>query len=438
MADGFLSTDQLVDRLARESFDRPPALVSNAHITGLGVARALDRHDVPVIALDRNGDGVAPPSNAIAYAGEVTYPLEDSDGFREDVERLVEAIGTDAVAFGCMDEWVHAYAETTPAGVRLPFADYATVDRVLDKSSLYRIADELDVPYPETYRLAETDVETAVEALGFPLVIKPALKREFEEAFGTNVMEVDDREELDALLAAIEDAGIEVLLQERVPIVQGQDVSYVSYVPPSDDATVPDSDADTDDVDRALGVVGNPLVRSPLSFGTSCVVDRVTMPEIESRARSVLEATGYDGISEAEFVYDGDREAYVLLDVNTRPWKWISMPVAAGENLPLAAYADAIDDPELATAAQPETAIDDVRWVSLRDYLSVLSSNPDFRDVLTESQWRSIASGAFEADTTQSADGTRVATGLYRPSDPGPTAKLIETEFADREYYCSC
>ena len=138
MADVFRSTAALCDALADATFARPPALVSNAHITGLGVARALTRADVPVIALDRNGQGVAPPSNAVDYAGAVTYPLNDKAGFREDVQRVVEAAGTEAVAFPCMDEWVHAYVQTEPDGVVCPFADQAGIDRVLDKTSLYR------------------------------------------------------------------------------------------------------------------------------------------------------------------------------------------------------------------------------------------------------------------------------------------------------------
>ncbi|MCL9816464.1 carboxylate--amine ligase [Natronocalculus amylovorans] len=422
MADSFLSTDALIDTLSAHSFDRPPALVSNAHITGVSVARALSAHDIPVIALDRNGDGVAPPSNAIDFAGEVTFPLTDLDGFRTDVEAIVDAAGGEAVAFGCMDEWVHAYAESEPEGVHLPFAAYEIVDRVLDKSSLYRIADELGVPYPETYWLDETDVDEAVDALSFPLVVKPALKREFEEAFGTNVVEVTDRKELDSLLAEASGADIEVLLQERVPIVQGKDRSLASYVPPATENPA------VGDVADALAVVGNARVRYPQAFGTSCVVDRVSHPEIEARALAVLAETGYYGISEAEFVYDGEREEYVLLDINTRPWKWISMPVAAGANLPLAAYADAVSDDSLAPS---ETPIEETRWVYLRDYLSLLATNDAFWDVLSDAQWQSLVSGSFE-------DTAGVTTGVYRPSDPAPAVKLINTEFTDREYYCSC
>jgi len=412
MAEEFLSTAELCDALSAASFDRPPALVSNAHITGLGVARALDAHDVPVIALDRNGDGVAPPSHAVDFAGEVTFPLDDPDGFREDVEAIVDAAGREAVAFACMDEWVHAYAGAEPEGVRLPFSGQAGIDRVLDKSSLYAVAEELGVPYPETYRLDEVAPETAAAELGFPLVIKPTLKREFEEAFGTNVMEVDDGAELAEVVAAAEDAGVEIMAQKRVDVATGEDRSLASYVPPSG-------------VDDALAVVGNARVRFPRSFGTSCLVERADEPAIRERALAVLAETGYHGISEAEFVYDADREEYLLLDVNTRPWKWISMPVAAGANLPMAAYAAVTE------ARYEADDLRDARWVYLPDYLELLATDATFWDVLSTDDWASLAGGGFETAGT-------LTTGVYRPSDPAPTAKLIGTTFSDREYYCSC
>ncbi|ESP88177.1 carboxylate--amine ligase [Candidatus Halobonum tyrrellensis] len=411
MADTFHDTDGLVDAVAAASFDRPPALVANAHITGVSVARALDAHDVPVIALDRNGDGVAPTSDAVAFAGAVTYPLDDADGFRADVERVADAAGTDCVAFACMDEWVRGFAETEPEGVRRPFSDAEGIERVLDKANLYALCEELGVPYPETYRVGETPVDEAAEALGFPLVVKPAHKRKFEEAFGTNVIEVEDRDELHDTVAAADEADATVLLQEKVPVETGADTSLASYVPPEGG--------------EPLAVVGNAAVRFPRGFGTSCLVETVDEPAVRERALSVLEETGYHGISESEFVYDQDREEYVLLDINTRPWKWISMTVEAGANLPMAAYASVTD-----AEYEPEDRRD-ARWVYLRDYLNLATTDPTFWDVLSREEWTSLVSGAFESERG-------LTTGVYRPSDPGPTAAVIETELTDREYYCSC
>ncbi|EMA64931.1 carboxylate--amine ligase [Halorubrum kocurii] len=442
MAEQFRSTEALIDALADVSFDRPPALVSNAHVTGLAVARALDAHDVPVIALDRPSDGgpgeggppgadgtrrhdgLAPPSDAVAFAGAVTYPLDDLDGFREDVEAVVDAIGREAVAFGCMDEWALAYARAEPEGVRLPFAGVDTLDDVLNKSELYATCEALGVPYPETYRLAETadaatgdpapdaTLDEAAEALGFPLVVKPELKREFEEAFGTNVLEVADPVEFAEAVAAAREEGIAVMAQKRVDIATGRDHSLASYVPPVG-------------VEDALAVVGNAAVRYPQQFGTSCLVETADEPAIEARALAVLDDAGYHGISEAEFVYDDERGEFLLLDVNTRPWKWIGMPVAAGANLPMAAYAAVTD------AEYESTGIDPTRWVYLRDYLALLAGDDAFWDRLSAADWRRLVAGDFEREGS-------LTTGVYRPSDPAPAAKLFETEFVDRDYYCAC
>jgi predicted ATP-grasp superfamily ATP-dependent carboligase len=357
-------------------------------------------------------DGAASTSDAVALAGEVTYPLDDPAGFRADIEALAAATDHEPVAFGCMDEWALAFAEQAPDGVRLPFAEHDVIDSVLDKYELYRRAERLDVPYPETYFLEVTAPETAAAELGFPLVVKPARKREFEEAVGTNVIEVADEAEFADVVELAAEADIRIMAQEKVDTAVGEDRSYASYVPADGEP---------------MGVVGNAKVRYPTGYGTSCVVDRVDTPAIEARALAMLEDAGYHGISEAEFVHDADRDEYVLLDINTRPWKWIGMPVAAGENLPMAAYADAVGEPRPASDAEPA----DTRWVYLPDYLRLNFENPAFDDVLSTGEWRALLSGAFE-------DTAALTTGVYRPSDPAPAYALLETEFAEREYYCAC
>jgi len=408
----FSSFDALCSTLDDHEFDRPPAIVANAHITGLAVARALAAHDVPVVALDRSDDGVAPASTAVTAAGRVTYPLDDRAAFREDVEELVDRIGREVVAFGCMDEWVHAFAETRPEGVRLSF-DADAAPTVLDKTELYARADRLGVPYPETYTLEEVSPETAADALGFPLLVKPARKRKGEEVLGTNVLEVPDEEAFEDVVGRAADAGVRVLAQEKVDVAVGEDRSLASYAPPAATGADP------------LAVVGNARVRYPRAFGTSCLVDVVEDASIRRQALSVLDDAGYHGISEAEFVYDTTRGEHVLLDINTRPWKWVGLPVAAGRNLPLAAY-EATVGGDVERARGPERA---TRWVYLRDYLAGLAGG-DAPNLLSGEQWSAVAGGR--------PANAGVTTGVFDTADPGPTGHLLETEFSGREYYCSC
>ena len=102
------------------------------------------------------------------------------------------------------------------------------------------------------------------------------------------------------------------------------------------------------------------------------------------------------------------------------------MPVAAGVNLPAAAYAAVTE-----TSYEPEP-IRDALWVSLKEYVSALATDDSTPAVLDGDHWRALASGSFER-----SDGG-LTTAVYRPSDPGPTATLLETEFSGREYYCAC
>src|SRR5205823_279666 len=71
--------------------------------------------------------------------------------------------------------------------------------------------------------------------------------------------------------------------------------------------------------------------------------------------------------NEIEFVQDPESGRHLLLDVNTRSWKWIGLPVASGIDLPLLAYRDAVGAP---FDAPPQR--DGVRWTFLRDYVKLL------------------------------------------------------------------
>jgi D-aspartate ligase len=99
--------------------------------------------------------------------------------------------------------------------------------------------------------------------------------------------------------------------------------------------------------------------------------------------------------------------------------------VAAGANLPMAAYSEATG-----TQYEPRETTN-ARWVYLPDYLELLASDDTFGDVLAEAQWTALVSGEFEGSG-------ELATGVYSPSDPAPTYKAIRNEFGGVEYYCSC
>src|SRR6187402_1177618 len=125
------------------AYDRPAAIVCNAHITGLAVARSLARKGVPVIAIDREPYGVALGSNVVTAAAICSDPISRESQFIDDIAAIGAYLDRPAVLFGCMDEWVlalSAHRNRLEGAFVYPFADNATITRILDKSVLYREA----------------------------------------------------------------------------------------------------------------------------------------------------------------------------------------------------------------------------------------------------------------------------------------------------------
>src|SRR5690348_464016 len=70
---------------AANAFSLPAAIVCNAHITGLAVARSLAAQGVPVIGLDRDPAGVALASNALVAAAVCHDPIGAAAEFIADL-----------------------------------------------------------------------------------------------------------------------------------------------------------------------------------------------------------------------------------------------------------------------------------------------------------------------------------------------------------------
>ncbi|MEA2594993.1 MAG: D-aspartate ligase, partial [Thermomicrobiales bacterium] len=73
---------------AANAHERPAAIVCNAHITGLAVARSLARRGVPVIGLDREPSGVALASKALVAAAVCQDPIGREEEFVADVKAI--------------------------------------------------------------------------------------------------------------------------------------------------------------------------------------------------------------------------------------------------------------------------------------------------------------------------------------------------------------
>src|SRR5262249_13696025 len=353
MATIFVRQAQLLDAVAEciNPLARPAAITFNSHITGLAVARSLGRRGVPVIALDRDAKGYALASKYTTVAGLCPNVLEGEAGFIAYLVQLGKVLVRPAVLFPTNDEWVLAvnrYRNELEPYFSIPFAGPEIVEPVLDKARLYRTASELGIPIPRTWYLDREPVEAVARHLPYPCIVKPTEQRAFYDTFGDKAWRVASPEEL--LKAVQRAAGHPLVAQEIIGQGLTDFYSVCSYVGRDGEAH---------------GVfVGRKLEQYPPDCGTGCLVASEQVAAIAERGVRILETFGYQGVSEIEFIYDARDGEHKLLDVNTRVWKWIGLPIAAGVDLPWLAYADVTGAPERAPAAQ-----DGIVWTFAKDYI---------------------------------------------------------------------
>jgi len=408
---------ELIDAVRKQvnPSEAPAALVFNCHITGLAVARSLGRKGIPVIGLDKDDQGYGLHSRYTTVAGRCPYPLDDERAFIQLLVEIGSALKQKAVLFPCLDEWVFAVARNAAALSEhyiLPFSDLQTVERILDKNLLYRKCEERQIPIPRTFYLGDQSAEQVSKEIVYPCIVKPALQREFANEFGEKVFRAGSRDEF---LELCERAGNHPLLAQEI-VGSGIDSFYslCSYIGRDGEAK---------------GVfVGRKLEQYPPDFGTACLVDSRFVEEIVERGVDILKQFGYHGISEVEFIYDEPSREFKLLDINTRVWKWIGLPIAAGVDLPWFAYTDAMWGDVSPTRNQR----DGLRWVYLKDYIALRRANAGVAETtLKRSDWLELIAGT--ANSLPS-----IVDAVFAGDDPEPFVQMIESSFARGQYYCAC
>ncbi len=394
--------------------DPPAALVMNMHITGLAVARSLGRQGVPVVGLDDERGGLGQSSRYLSGLGLVPSPTDDH-ALAAHLAALGPSFAERPVLIPTNDDWVLALAkhrDRLEEHYRYPFAPYDVVRRALSKTDLYRACEQRGVPIPRTWYLDEQTPEELARTVPYPCVLKPDDSRGFYNAFRAKVFVVHDPDQLTQRCAEAADRGLTLVAQQWVETAPGGFWSVASYLSPGG---------------TPRGVfTGRKLEQWPPDFGTSCLADARWDAEIADAGVQVLQALDYSGISEIEFVQDAATGQQLLLDVNTRAWKWVGLPVAAGVDLPLLAYRDAVGQPY---DSGPQR--DGVRWTFLRDYLPLVKARaatvPEAQ--VSKDEWTALLAGR----------PSDLVDAVHDPDDPEPAYDVLWSELTGGlGYRCAC
>jgi len=311
------------------------AVVIGGDYQGLGIARSLGRHGVPVCVVDDElsisrysryctkfvklanlrdervaVDSLLELGKRLSLNGWVLYPTR---------EELVAALSRHRSELGEM--------------FRVPTTAWESVKWAWDKRNTYQLARKLDIPTPVTHYFESIDQLDLLASVAPPFAVKPAIKEHFFYATKAKAWLANSHSELRTLFQkASELAGCgEIMVQELIPGGGSQQFSYCAFF-------------------RDGEAVGKMVVQRrrqhPLQFGrASTYVQTVDVPILEELSGRFLRAIDYYGLVELEYKLDPRDSQYKLLDVNARTWGYHSLGVGAGVDFSYMLYADQIGLP---------------------------------------------------------------------------------------------
>lgn len=316
---------------------------------GLGIARSLGRHGIPVCVVD--------DETSVARASRFVQTVVRVRDLRTDASLLrALALARDRlhsarwVLYPTRDETVATLAanrEALLSDFRVPVPGMDSIRRAWDKRETYRLAARLAVPIPRTwFPRTEADL-TTVDGEG-PFVIKPAIKEHFYPITRAKAWRADTRAQLAALFrdaSKIVPEG-EVMVQELIPGGGREQYAYCAFF-------------------REGQAVASMTVRRqrqhPSDFGhASTYVETISLSELAEPSIRFLRAMDYYGLVELEYKRDPRDGRYKLLDVNARTWGYHALGQSAGVDFPYLLFRDQAGAPVEEAHARPG-----VRWIRL-------------------------------------------------------------------------
>lgn len=299
------------------------ALVIAEHYRGLALVRSLGRRGIPVWTLEPDIELMA---SASRYSdNSLRWPAATD---REQLDYLFSL-----AARHRLDGWTLFVSSDEPTMLvarhhaalskhfRLTVPPWDLLRWAYDKRLTYQMAAEIGVDHPRTFYPKNRDELLKLD-LPFPVILKPAFKKQVNRFTRDKAWRADDRQTLVARYAeAAELVGpAAVMVQE---LIAGGGEAQFSYGALCSEGRI------------VASVTARRTRQYPVEFGrSSSFVETIDQPVIEEPARRLLAAMRYTGLAEVEFKYAQKDGHYKLLDVNPRAWTWQELCAGAGVDFP--------------------------------------------------------------------------------------------------------
>jgi len=288
----------------------------------LAATRSLGRFGHFVVNVSDRYPSLAGASRYSSIAERCPIPADDPEAFLAAIIELAGRQRIDVVL--PMTEistlLLTRHRDCLPSNCRLPYPSYDSVRRASNKAECLELARSLGVPVPESRTVSSpAAAQDAIDALQFPVVIKPACSRVLTAAgwISNSVSYAAEAGALRRRLSALPAESYPVLLQERIA---GPGIGVFMLF----------------DRGRSIACFSHRRLREkPPSGGVSVLSESIDVdPVAADHAERLLRSLEWHGPAMIEFKRDERDGSFRLMEINARFWGSLQLAIDAGVDFP--------------------------------------------------------------------------------------------------------
>lgn len=335
-------------------------ILGSNYFIALSILRSLGPKGIHCVALDHNEE------NAYAFLSKYVNEKYVCPHYLNQENDLVHFLidyaqkqNTKPVLFPCADnyvEFIDKHLDQLKEYYLIPMTQQGLYTQVMNKDTLADLAIQHNVRLPKSLRPSDENFLVKVESeIGYPVLIKPVDSPAFTKVFRQKSFVAKSMDELTSILAKVQDAKLEVIIQQ---IIQGFDDHMYTY-----DAYMNDKSEVTH------WVTCNKFRQYPINFGASSFTIQKYVPELHTIGAPFFKAMGYKGFAEIEFKKDAKDGQFYLIEINVRTTTLNTMLEKAGVNFPYVQYCELTGHPLKPSFVDHDTNI--AFWFEVEDMYAI-------------------------------------------------------------------
>jgi len=384
--------------------------------SALAVTRSLGRRGYNIFVTGLEARNISACSKFCKGNFETPSPLKEGKKYSDKILDIVTREKIDII-FPLTEQSIYhlnCVRDQLPREVILACPSQEKIDAVSNKYRLFKLAENVGVPIPETvYVDGIEDFTIKVSRISnFPAVVKPAYSKipAGNEVISTSVMYASNLNELRALYETKPELCYPSMIQEQIV---GEGTGLFTLF----------------DTDRHLVLFSHRrLLEKPPSGGVGVITQSVPLDPVMVRsAEKLLSAVGWKGVAMVEFKRDVRDRRAKLMEINGRFWGSLQLAISSGVDFP-AICLDYYLDNKPASLLADYSKGHKLKWfLGILDHLIIRMKNGDRLPKLAPdfpSRWQVVKELLETGDQNTSSD-------VYDSEDLNPFISELKNYFGN-------